>query len=347
MRDYLIQRVNALKLSHRTDRGGNLMVEVPAEQCPHDAVLVLSGHMDVVPPCLDIEPVVTQSENDTVIASNQSTVLGADDKAGLTPILEAVALAIHNNLPRPALRLIFTTREETQLEGAKELDDAALKANFAVTFDHTGKQGVIIHKAPSYVHFKLICKGKSVHAGIMPEQGVNAIVFAGKVIRRLPQGRIDAETTANIGFFNGGKGTNVVPDHVEIEGELRSHQPETLKQLMIQIQKILDEEKHAMPGTDYELMHQTEFDGYELASDHPGIALVKDAMRAIEIQPQLIASNGGSDNNVFVKRGLPGVVLSAGYVEPHALSERVKLSEMVLCTRLILSMFSVFAQRAF
>lgn len=348
MRAYLIERVSALGLPHEVDAGGNLIVDVPKHpDCPHDTVLVLSGHMDVVPPCHNIQPVVETVDGDRLISSDNTTVLGADDKAGLAPILEAVAFALAQNLPRPPIRLIFTTREETMLGGAKDVSDRHLQAGFAVTLDHTGRQGVIINQAPSYIEFEIECRGKSVHAGIMPEQGVNAIVFAGKVIEALHLGRIDPATTANIGFWDGGKATNIVPDRSLIRGELRGHDPAVLAREVAHIQGVLEQICGELPGTEYDFTHRYEFHGYQIDENHPGVQRVVEAARKTGLQPEFIRTNGGSDNNIFVHRGLPGVVLSAGYMEPHSLKERVRLSEMRLCTLFLLNMLAAFAREPF
>ncbi|HWV47184.1 MAG TPA: M20/M25/M40 family metallo-hydrolase, partial [Nitrospira sp.] len=260
MRDYLIARVSEKGLQYQVDDGGNLIVEVPGHQASHEGILVLSGHMDVVPPCHNIQPMVEEIDGDRLISSDNTTVLGADDKSGLAPILEAVFYSMEHQLPRPNIRLIFTTREETALAGAKELNDDSLKANFAVTLDHTGKQGVIINQAPTYIEFEIECKGKSVHAGIMPEQGVNAIVFAGKVIEKLHLGRIDELTTCNIGFLTGGKATNIVPDLAVLRGELRGHQSATLQKELAHIEVVLAEVSQSMPGTSYEFKQNTLFE---------------------------------------------------------------------------------------
>jgi tripeptide aminopeptidase len=347
MRDYLIRRVEAHGLPHQTDEGGNLIVEIPGHATSHDSILVLSGHMDVVPPCLGIQPNVKGEGLARIISSDNTTVLGADDKSGLAPILEAVFFALENNLPRPRIRLLFTTREEVLLQGAKELSDESLKANFAVTLDHTGRQGVIINQAPAYIDFEIECRGKSVHAGIMPEQGVNAIVFASRVIERLNLGRLDEQTTCNLGFWNGGKATNIVPDVSWMRGELRGHHMPRLQQELKHIEQVLAEESASMAGTSYEWSHRLEFGEYAIDPTEPGLQHVMTAARKTGLEPELIRTNGGSDNNIFVKRGLPGVVLSAGYVDPHSLKECVSLSEMQVCTRFLLNMLETFAQEAF
>ncbi len=348
MRAYLAHWADGLKLPHRTDAGGNLIIDVPAAHCAHDRVLVLSGHMDVVPPCENVQPQLNWEANgDCVIQSDESTVLGADCKSGLAPILEAVALALENDSPRPALRLLFTTREEVFLCGAKELEDASLDAAFAITFDHTGAQGTIIHEAPTYVEFKIDCKGKSVHAGIMPEQGVNAITFAAQVIEGLHLGRLDADTTANIGFWDGGKATNIVPDLSTINGELRSHNPERITEEIAHIARTLETVSASLPGTRYDWSHEVAFHGYQIPETEPAVQLISKALARTGLTPQFIRTNGGSDNNVFVHRGLPGVVLSAGYVAPHSLKERVRLSNMETCTRLLTNLMETFAHVPF
>jgi tripeptide aminopeptidase len=304
-----------------------------------------------VPPCLNIQPVLTRqaadpssgTSEDIIISSDNTTVLGADDKSGLAPILEAVFYALEHDLPRPPLRLVFTTEEETGLLGAKGLADTELKdADFAVTFDHTGEQGVIIHQAPTYIQFEIECLGVSSHAGMQPEKGVSAAILAAKVINRLHLGRLDAETTANIGTIHGGKADNVVPDRVVITGELRGHNRQRIEVEMAYIENVLAEESAAMPGSQCQWTHLVQFEGYAIPEDHPGISRVAHAARQIGLESKLIRTNGGSDNNVFVQRGLPGIVLSAGYVDPHALTENVSLIDMSVCTRFLLKIFEQF-----
>lgn len=347
MRAYLEKRCDAFGFAHKTDTGGNLIVEIPAHRCSHEGILVLSGHMDVVPPCHNIQPIVEGTGDERMVVSDNTTVLGADDKSGLAVILEVLGMMLEQGLPRPRMRLLLTTREETYLGGAKDVSDADLKADFVVTLDHTGEQGTIIHQAPSYYEFTIHCKGKSVHAGIMPEKGVNAIMFAARVIDRLHLGRIDEWTTANIGFLEGGKATNIVPDDVVIRGELRGHDPDKLIAELDHIQQVLGEEKEQFPGSDFTFEAVEEFRAYRIDPDHPGVRRVIDAARQAGLTPRLIATNGGSDNNVFIHRGLPGVVLSAGYVQPHSLKERVSLVEMRKSAEFLTRIIEQFALNGF
>lgn len=353
---YLKERFETLNLETKVDPHGNLIVNIPAAHCSHDDILVLSGHMDVVPPCEGIQPVTQDIDGDILISSDNTTVLGADDKAGLAPIIEALEQILANDLPRPRLRLLLTVLEEVELQGAKKLDDKYIRdCDFSIIFDHTGRQGVIINQAPTYVHFRIEFKGKSVHAGIMPEKGVNAITFASQAIMAFKQagllGRVDDDTTSNLGFMKGGKGTNVVPDSIVLDGEIRGHDKAALDQYLNQFQQILADKKHEWHNqgaleADYDWQEEIGFVGYQIDPEHEGVKRVVQSAKDCGLTPEFIRTNGGSDNNVFVLRGLDGVVLSAGYVEPHTLKERVKLSEMVTCCEFILTMLDNFAKQS-
>jgi tripeptide aminopeptidase len=290
LRQYLVDRLNEADLqaggvTHQTDAGGNLIVEVPGYQCVTDFRLVLSAHMDVVPPCLGVHPVVETIDGDQIIHSDSTTVLGADDKSGLAPILETVFYAVRNQWPRPAMRLLFTTREETGLDGAKELPDEALKADFAITLDHTGRQGVIIHQAPTYIAFEIECCGKSAHAGMQPEQGISAVVLAAWIIARLHLGRIDADTTANIGMIHGGEANNVIPSKVMLSGELRSHNCAQLQSEIDHINTTLQAAENAFPGSVCRWTQKIEFEHYRIPPEHPGILAVNGSIPTDGVEP--------------------------------------------------------------
>ncbi|MDX2084206.1 MAG: M20/M25/M40 family metallo-hydrolase [Candidatus Melainabacteria bacterium] len=328
----------------QADAVGNLIVDVPAHQCTHSQVLVISGHMDVVPPCIGVQPLVETVDGVQWVRSDNTTVLGADDKAALAAIVEVVGDLLQAEAPRPALRLIFTVHEEDGMDGAKAVATEHLDAAFSIIFDHTGPPGTIVTRAPSYIHYEITCAGKSTHAGIAPEQGVNAIVFAARVISQLPTGRIDSQTTANVALVRGGKATNIVPDEVRVEGELRGHDPIRLEELMESMRQTLTEVSLDMPGSDYTFHHQELFPAYAMDPNHPGVQRVVDAVRAVGYKPQLITTNGGSDNNIFIDRGLPGVVLSAGYVDPHALTERIQVTELAAVAVILRAIIGEFCR---
>ncbi|MBK8191113.1 MAG: M20/M25/M40 family metallo-hydrolase [Vampirovibrionales bacterium] len=347
VRDYLAQRLDALGVCHRTDATGNLIAEIPPSRCPHPVVLVVCAHMDVVPPCLGVQPQVCGEGDARWIQSDGTTVLGADDKAALAPILEALECSLACAAPRPAVRLIFTVEEETHLKGARQLDDDALRAGFAITFDHTGPPGTLIQRAPFLTTFEITVRGRAAHAGIAPEEGLNAIVLAARVVTRLRQGRLEGETTANIGRIEGGKATNIVPDCVLISGEIRSYRPEAIQDELDCIERVLREETASMPGTSFLLTRERAFDGYAHAPDSPAIQRLTHIIESQGLTPAVIASHGGSDNNVFMTRGLAGVVLSAAMEAPHTVNERAHLTDMMQTARLLLAIWEDFAREPF
>ncbi len=345
VREYLLQRIIALRLAPQVDQGGNILFHVPANRSKNALTLILTGHMDVVPPCIGVEPIVEGKGEDCLIRSSGNTVLGADDKSGLTPMLEALELSLNHKLPRPNLLFLFTTREEVMLNGAKEIAPSIYKdADLAIAWDHTGKQGTVIHEAPTYIKFKVTIHGKSVHAGIMPEKGINAIQILSWGIEKLKFGRLDENTTSNIGFIRGGKATNIVPDLAIAEGELRGHDEARLQEELTHLEKTFQEVVSRIDGASMEFKSEVCFHHYATDPSNPNVQRVLRAISSLGLPAHLMRTNGGSDVNVFAREGVPGIVLSAGYMEPHSLNERVYLKEMITCTQLILKIWEQFAK---
>ena len=195
---------------------GNVIVRVPATG-PGDA-MAFSAHMDCVGPCVGVEPVLT----DGIIRSASNTVLGGDDKAGISAILEALFHLEEDGIPHPELFLLFTVCEEAGMFGAKHLDFSRVKAKEVVVLDSSGDVGTIIVRAPSKAGMTITFHGRSAHAGIEPEKGISAIQMAANAISRMKLLRIDEETVANLGRIEGGGQTNIVPDCVTLTGEARS-----------------------------------------------------------------------------------------------------------------------------
>ncbi len=172
---------------------------------------------------------IKPSVKDGYIVSDGTTILGADDKAGLAAILETIRTLKENNVEHGDIQFVITVGEESGLVGAKALDGSLLQAKYGYAIDSNGAVGDIIVAAPTQAKLHAVMKGKTAHAGLAPEKGVSAITLAAKSIAKMPLGRIDEETTANIGRFEGGKQTNIVADHVEILAEARSLDPEKMK----------------------------------------------------------------------------------------------------------------------
>lgn len=181
--------------------------------------------MDTVVPGNGIKP----SIEDGYIKSDGTTILGADDKAGLAAMLEAITVLKEENIAHGKIEFIITVGEESGLVGAKALDSSLVTAKFGYALDSDGKVGDIIVAAPTQAKVNATIYGKTAHAGVAPERGVSAITIASRAISKMPLGRIDEETTANIGRFEGGTQTNIVCDRVDILAEARSLIPEKWK----------------------------------------------------------------------------------------------------------------------
>jgi tripeptide aminopeptidase len=294
--------------------------------------LLLNAHLDTVGPAEGVEPSVA----DGVIHSDGRTVLGADDKSGVAIILEAVRTAQEQGLSLPPLDILFTVQEEVGLAGVKAFDIRRLRAREGIGLDSGGPQGTVVLSAPSQDSLHVVVHGVAAHAGAEPEKGVSAIVAAAEAITRMPLGRIDEETTANIGVISGGKATNIVCDRVEVRGEARSREP---AKLVIQTQAMVSafEEAAAHHGAtaDIEVTHP--YTGYSLEREAPLIRLLADAATKVGLEPNCIESGGGSDANVLNAAGVRITNISTGMAQVHTTEERISIVDMVRCAEWLLA----------
>lgn len=322
----LKQRLTQLKLEVTEDKAGektdgncgNILARLAAT-VTGAPVLMLSAHLDCVEPCSGVKPQV----QDGVITAAGDTILGSDDKAGVAAIMEALRVIDESGLPHGELQVIFTVSEESGLLGSKNLDRQSLTADFGYALDSSGEPGRIIIKAPGENTIRVVVKGKTAHAGIAPEEGINAIVVAGKALTELKQGRIDEETTANVGIIKGGQATNIVPDRVEITCEARSHNMDKLQAVTEDIKDTFQRVAKANGGQ-AEVQVETDFAAYRLDEDAPSAVLAAKAAADIGLTPVLEATGGGSDANVFNSHGIPTVVLGVGMSKVHTKEEYIK-----------------------
>lgn len=314
----------------RTGHGaGNLICTMKGNNQDADPIYFTS-HMDTVVPGKGIKPII----EDGYITSDGSTILGADDKAGIAAMLETIRVLKENNIDHGDIQFIITVGEESGLVGAKELDASLINAKYGYALDSNGKVGEIVVAAPTQAKLWTIMKGKTAHAGVAPEKGVSAITLAAKAIAKMPLGRIDEETTANIGRFEGGKQTNIVADHVEILAEARSLDPVKMDR---QVQKMKDafEQTAENFGGSAEVTVKLMYPGYKQESGDHLVKVAINAVKAIGRESKLVKSGGGSDANIIAGHGIPTVNLAVGYEEIHTTSERMPLEELVKITELV------------
>ncbi len=306
---------------------GNITVQVPGQG--RGTPVVVAAHMDTVAVSGPIRTVVEGG----VVRSAGDTILGGDDKAACATLLAVLAdLAV---APPPCgLAAVFSTCEEVGLRGAKALDLAPFGARAGFVFDSAGPVGAVITRAPSQKMVTAEFHGVAAHAGIAPETGRSAIAAAAVAIAAMELGRIDEQTTANVGLISGGSAVNVVPERCRVEGEVRSHDPAALA---AHTGAVIDAVELAagLAGIDVEVTVRDAFTGFSLADDALPVRIACAALREIGIEPRIGASGGGSDVNVYNAVGLPSVNLSQGAEKIHTPDEYLPVERLGETYRLL------------
>lgn len=314
---------------------GNLIFGLPGNSS--QAGVLLSAHLDRVEPGRGIKPVLKGE----YIESSGDTVLGGDDLIGVAAIMEACRILQEKGLEHRPFKVVFSVAEEVGLQGAKNLaleELAGLKYGFV--FDSDGEIGSIIHRAPTQIKYNLKVRGKAAHAGMEPERGINAIKMASALISNLRTGRLDEETTANIGVIKGGMATNIVPDLVELEGEVRSHSLEKIKDYLEEMEELIERVSRKYKGSiDCAIEHL--YDGFAISPENDIINFIDQVNKEIGVATSLVTGGGGSDANIFNQRGLVTLNLGVGMEKVHSTEERVKIANLELLLLLILNILTI------
>ena len=303
---------------------GNILARLPATE-PTDGgtPIFLCAHLDTVPPTAPIEPVVA----DGVVRNARDTILGADNKAAVAAMVDAVRRIAADRRPHAGVELLLTPKEETGLEGARELDPDALHARVGFVYDHAGPIGEIVAAAPSSTAVDAVFKGRAAHAGMHPEEGRSAVVAAARAIADFPLGRIDAQTTANVGTIVGGTARNIVPDRCAIEVEARSHDDRKLAEL---VRELVDACTFAASLVECEVEIEVEekYRSYRFGDDDAPIRLAREALGASGFPARTIRAGGGADANVFNARGLACANLANGMSRIHSADEHIPVADL-------------------
>jgi tripeptide aminopeptidase len=323
------RRCAALGAQVEQDEHWNVVARWSATNGLTDAVL-LSAHMDTVGQDTGIKPEI----RDGVIYSDGTTILGGDDKSGVATILEVVASLREDGRPHPPLEAAITIGEEVGLRGAKLLDKGKLTARRGYVLDSGGPIGGIVTSAPSQDSLEAWVHGKKAHAGAEPEKGINAIRVAAEAILAMPLGRIDVETTANIGIIQGGEATNIVPDKVYLKGEARSRDDLKLAAQTAAMAAALHEAAEHN-NTHVELKIKRMYTTYKLAEEHPVVVAAVEAARRLGFAPAMKASGGGTDANIYAEYGIHCAILSTGMADVHTTHEYIAIADMVDGARLL------------
>jgi len=345
-RDFLQAEFAMRGLSAEEDRAGeilqgnsgNLLVRIPGTvEAP---VLLFATHMDTVVPGIGIKAVRSQDE---VIRSEGGTILGADDKAGIAAILEAWDTIVENRLDHPPLEILFTVSEEQGLLGAKNFDFSKLQARYAFVLDSGGSPGSIVIKSPCQNEIEYRVYGRAAHAGINPEDGVNAIQIMGKALAVMPCGRIDHETTCNFGIIDGGAARNVVAPTCRVKGEARSLSRSKLDQLTAELTDIFQTEVRKN-GAEAEVDTRLLYPETTLSFDAEVVQLAISAADRVGLNSELLGTGGGSDASIINGNGIPCANLGIGMSAVHTTDEYIFIEDLVNDARLVLSIIEEAAR---
>jgi tripeptide aminopeptidase len=293
-------------------------------------VVLLNAHLDTVSPAKDVRPKIKGG----YVVSDGTTVLGADNKAGVAVILEVLRCLKGSKSLHGEVKALFTVSEETGLWGAKGVSKKLLKADMGLTLDG-GDVDEIINQAPSQNSIDAEVFGRAAHAGVRPEDGVSAIKAASEAIAKMELGRIDHETTANIGIIKGGVATNIIPEHVMINGEARSHDPVKLSKQTSHMKACLSAacKKHKAR---LKIKITPAYKSFEIGNDSELLKIAVACAKAAGIKPIVKKTGGGSDANIFNAMGVPTLIIGAGADRVHTRRERLSISHMEKSAELVL-----------
>jgi tripeptide aminopeptidase len=292
--------------------------------------------MDTVEPGIGKKPIL---QEDGTITSDGSTVLGADDLSGVVDILEAIRTIRELKLPHRSIEILLTIAEEVYIRGSEVFDFSVVKAKEAYVLDLDGPVGTAAIKAPTLVAFTVSITGKASHAGFAPEQGINAIAVTAEAIFKIKQGRIDTETTVNIGTITGGKARNIVSEQCSLQGEVRSQVHDKALAVAESIKRTFLETADKY-GAKAEFTSSFGCLAYEVDVRHPVIGRFEKVCGELNIPVNLIETFGGSDNNNFVLHGITGIVLSCGMNKVHSLSEYTHIDELERCSEIVIKLLT-------
>ncbi|MGB4504451.1 MAG: M20/M25/M40 family metallo-hydrolase [Syntrophaceticus sp.] len=328
--DYLKNRLNKLGLTVEEDdtaakiggSTGNLLARLPGRE--EFSPLFFACHMDTVTPCEGIRVIF----EDGVFRPHGDTILGGDDKAGIACLLEVLAMLRDGGQPHCPLEILLTVGEEHGLLGSKNFDINRLSSRMGYVLDSNGFPGTIVTAAPAQNVLYITVKGRSAHAGFEPERGVNAIRIASEAISQLRLGRIDEETTSNIGIIEGGKATNIVPDVVYIQGETRSLDRNKLNDITEEIIREFEQIKE-IPGAGSDIRVTFEYPEYRLEPDQQVVQFAAEAIKRAGLDVRLEISGGGSDANIFNAAGMEVANLAVGMQNPHTTDEFLESQDLI------------------
>lgn len=321
---------------------GNLHALIPGKI--DKKPILFCAHADTVKPGKGIKATLKEG----IIRSDGTTVLGGDDKSGVAEIVMGIREIVASGENHAPVEVLITVSEEIGLLGAKHFDKSQLRSALGYALD-AHRVGDLVVGAPAQNSIKIVVTGKEAHAGVEPEKGINAIRVAAEAIAAMPLGRIDHETTCNIGIISGGTATNIVPNRVEIKGEARSHNAPKLEQLTQDIRHALEStiqrHQYDFGAAAFTWEAKQEYQSFFLKDSEPAVQLALDALRDAGIEARLMVGGGGSDANIINATGLPMVICGTGMNKVHTVGEDIEAEELRRGTAFIAALIRRYSQK--
>ncbi len=338
--DYLSSKLSKLGFSIHEDlvgeifggNSGNLYGFLSGDESLEP--LLFCAHMDTVEPASGKKAIF---HDDGLITSNGETILGSDALSGVSAIIEAITTIKEENINHRPIEVLFCVAEEIYGLGSKFFDYSMIKSKESYTLDLSGEVGSAAYKAPSLLTFDIIVKGKSAHSNFKCNENVNAITVAAKALVQIKTGKIDENSTCNIGLIQGGRATNIVPDLCTVKGEIRSYSHDEtfilLNDVIETFSKITKEH-----GAKIEVKHELHIEAYETPLKHSVVKRFQNVCAKLDIHCKLCSTFGGSDNNNIEQHGINGLVLAAAMNRCHSCEEYTSVFELEKITRIVIEL---------
>lgn len=341
--DYIKKELESIGLEVIEDNagektGGNSGNIIGILRAPGKKKVLLSAHMDTVLPCDKVNPIIENG----IIKSDGTTVLGGDDKAGIANIIEAIRVIKENNFDHSEIIVVCSIAEEIGLLGAKNFDIEKYAPDYSFILDSSGKPGIAIIQTPYSAKGEMKIIGKPAHAGIAPENGINALTVAAHAITKIKLGRIDSETTSNIGVVRGGEAVNIVMPEVTLHYEARSFSGEKLDSLLKETNDIFVEVAKEF-GAEFENNVVKGYSGYHLDKNEDILKYFEKACMNAEVEYITKSTGGGSDSNIYNEKGYKALTIAVGMTKVHTKKEYIEIEDMVKTAKLVVEVLKEIA----
>ena len=346
--DYLERRLKELGLITARDRADELLGKASEDSTGNlygylpgvgEKSILFSSHTDTVVPGRGKKAIL---QADGTITSDGSTVLGADDAAGLTAILEALTRIRERDLPHPPIEVLIPVAEEPYCKGTSVFDFSKLRSRISYTLDLTGPIGTAAYAAPSIIFFSVEVTGRAAHAGFAPEEGINALTIVTRALSRIQTGRLSPDTTLNFGTVHGGAASNIVPENIVLEGEIRSLIHEQALKVLSEVEKEFEGAAKELGGS-IRLHKEERIRSYETSLEGEAAKRFLRAVKKTGVHggnAEFVKTFGGSDQNRLSEAGVTGLVLACGMEQVHSTREYTSLTALSESAGLVLELMT-------